>query len=139
VHISEISWGRVRHPQDFLTPGQEVHVKILNIDLEHQRVGLSLKRLSANPWLSVHTRIQVGDVIRGTVASVERFGVFVELVDGLEGLLHVSELACNDPVATLQRNFSVGQQVPVRVLEIAPEEHRIALGLVDGETSHGTA
>jgi small subunit ribosomal protein S1 len=139
VHISEISWGRVRHPQDFLEPGQDVRVKILNIDLEHQRVGLSLKRLNANPWMSVHTRIKVGDVITGTVASVERFGIFVELVDGLEGLLHISELECDDPTETLQRGFSTGQHLLVRVLEIVPEEHRIALGLVDGGALYATA
>ena len=139
VHISEISWGRVRHPEDFLRPGQDVRVKILNIDLEHQRVGLSLKRLNANPWMSVLTRIRVGDVVTGTVASVERFGVFVELVDGLEGLLHVSELECDDGVGDLQRSYCVGRQVPVRVLEIIPEEHRIALGLVDEDITYATA
>ncbi len=139
VHISEISWGRVRHPEDFLTPGQDVRVKILNVDFEHQRVGLSLKRLTENPWLSVHTRIKVGDVLVGTIVSIERFGVFVELVDGLEGLLHISELEPSDSIVAWQNNFNVGQAVQVRVLEIVPEEHRIALGLVDGGTPHATA
>ncbi|HOT92172.1 MAG TPA: S1 RNA-binding domain-containing protein [Anaerolineae bacterium] len=139
VHISEISWGRVRRLEDFLTPGQDVRVKILNVDPEHQRVGLSLKRLSENPWLSVHTHIKVGDVLVGTVASIERFGIFVELINGLEGLLHISELEGDNPTVTLQDHFSVGQSMRVRILEIVPEEHRIALGLVDGGFPHATA
>jgi ribosomal protein S1 len=123
VHISEISWGRVRDPQDFLQPGQDVRVKILNV----------------NPWMSVHARIKAGDVLTGTVASVERFGIFVELVDGLEGLLHSSELERNDGAGTGHYDYTVGQQVTVRVLEIVPEEHRIALGMVDGGRTYGTA
>ena len=118
VHISEISWGRVRHPQDFLHPGQEVRVKILSMDPEHQRVGLSLKRLAPNPWDTVQRQFRLGDVVQGTVVSVERFGVFVELSAGIEGLLHVSELnGSHGARSGLQ--FHSGQQVHVRVLEIA--------------------
>jgi small subunit ribosomal protein S1 len=136
VHISEISWGRVRHPRDFLEPGQGVQVKILNVDLEHQRVALSLKRLNANPWESVCDRLNPGDVVQGTVASVERFGVFVELIDGLEGLLHISELDTCDSAAGLYRSYQVGQQLQVEVLDITPDEHRIALGEVLGAEGH---
>ncbi|MFN2282996.1 MAG: S1 RNA-binding domain-containing protein [Anaerolineae bacterium] len=139
VHISEISWGRVRDPENFLQPGQDVRVKILNVDLDHQRVGLSLKRLKANPWMSVHMHIKPGDILTGIVASVERFGIFVELVDGLEGLLHASELEHNDGTGTSHNDFYVGQEVTVRILEIVPEEHRIALGTVDGAHTYGTA
>jgi small subunit ribosomal protein S1 len=139
IHISEISWGRVRHLQDFLEPGQDVRVKILNIDLEHQRVGLSLKRLNDNPWKLVHKHIQPGDVVTGTVASVERFGVFVELVDGLEGLLHISELELDDMMGIASYEYQVGQPVMVRVLEIEPEEHRIALGLAEEDVTYATA
>ncbi len=139
VHISEISWGRVRRPEDFLQPGQEVRVKILNVDLEHRRVGLSLKRLCPNPWLSVETRIKVGDAFDGTVVAIERYGIFVELLDGLEGLLHISELDGEDPSDVLPRTFAVGQRVSVRVLEIVPEEHRIALKLLEGSPSDATA
>ncbi len=136
VHISEISWGRVRHPRDFLEPGQNVRVKILNVDHEHQRVGLSIKRLNSNPWTSVESHIKPGDVLLGEVVSVERFGVFLELLDGLEGLLHVSEL---ENTLIPQRAYQVGQKVPVRILEIMPDEHRIALGLVDAGMIHAAA
>ncbi len=129
VHISEISWGRVRHPQDFVEPGQAVRVKILNVDLEHQRVGLSLKRLHPNPWDTVENRFSPGDVVRGSVASVERFGVFVELLDGIEGLLHISECPHASCAGELYGAYDAGDVVTVRILDIAPEDHRIALAL----------
>lgn len=133
VHISEISWGRVRHPRDFMEPGQRVQVMVLNIDTEHQRVGLSLKRLAPNPWNSVHEWITPGDELFGKVVSVERFGVFVELGVGLEGLLHISELNRNltDNAHPIHQRYRLGDTVPVRVLDIVPEEHRIALGLCE--------
>ncbi|MGC9522281.1 MAG: S1 RNA-binding domain-containing protein [Anaerolineae bacterium] len=129
VHISEISWGRVRHPQDFVEPGQVVRVKILNVDLEHQRVGLSLKRLHPNPWDTVENRFSPGDVVRGSVASVERFGVFVELLDGIEGLLHISECPHASCPGDLYGAYDTGDVVTVRILDITPEDHRIALAL----------
>ncbi|MBN1486716.1 MAG: S1 RNA-binding domain-containing protein [Anaerolineae bacterium] len=139
VHISEISWGRVRHPEDFLEPGQNVEVLILSIDPEHQRVGLSLKRIQPNPWDSVYDRLQCGDHITGTIVSVERFGVFVELVDGLEGLLHISEFNGADYVPNLDRAYHVGQEISVLVLDIVPEDHRIALGLPNEDCTYASA
>ena len=136
IHISEISWGRVRHPEDYLNAGETVKVLVLDVDQEQQRVGLSLKRLKPNPWDTVEEQISCGDDLTGKVASVERFGVFVELVDGLEGLLHVSEICKSEP-DTLYRNYSVGQPIDVRVLDITPHDHRIALGLPN--SSHASA
>ena len=137
IHISEISWGRVRHPGDHLQPGQEIQVKILNIDPAHQRVGLSIKHLTTNPWTSIEKHLHPGDVLAGYVVGVERFGVFVELLAGLEGLLHISEL--KTPTAN-QQPYRLGQKIPVRILEIEPNEHRIALGVADTEgMPHGAA
>ncbi|MBN1259560.1 MAG: S1 RNA-binding domain-containing protein [Anaerolineae bacterium] len=131
VHISEISWGRVRHPQDFVQTGQTVQVMILNVDQEHQRVGLSLKRLQPNPWDKVTEKIRIGDLLDGTIASVERFGIFIELLSGLEGLLHISEINQNhhDTAIPLHQQYRVGDRIRVRILNIVPREHRIALGL----------
>jgi small subunit ribosomal protein S1 len=129
IHISEISWGRVRHPQDFVKPGQRVRVRILNVDLEHQRVGLSLKRLRPNPWDTVEHQVQSGTVMQGTIASIERFGIFVELLEGIEGLLHISELAHADCAEDLQDSHACGDPISVRILDIVPGEHRIALAL----------
>lgn len=128
IHISEISWGRVRHPQDFVQPGQVVRVKILNVDLEHQRVGLSLKRLCPNPWSTVHEHFKPGEVVTGAIASVERFGIFVELLEGIEGLLHISELEATC-AEDLYGAYSPGEAIDVRILDITPDDHRIALAL----------
>ncbi len=141
IHISEISWGRVRHPQDFLQQGQAVEVLILNVDTAQQRVGLSLKRLTPNPWDTVDRRLRPGDEIEGTIVSVERFGVFMELVTGIEGLLHISAICNgNDPEAlNLTQCYSVGQSLRVRVVEIAPREHRIALSLPNEDAGYDFA
>ncbi|MGC9398448.1 MAG: 30S ribosomal protein S1 [Anaerolineae bacterium] len=131
IHISEISWGRVRHPEDFLQVGDTVQMLVLDVDKEQQRVGLSLKRLKPNPWDTVDQHINCGDKVTGTIAGIEHFGLFVELVDGLEGLLHISELCKYKPDAqeTLYRDYHVGDPIDVRVLNIMPEDHRITLGL----------
>ncbi len=131
IHISEISWGRVRHPRDFLSTDQEVQVIILNVDPEQRRVGLSLKRLTENPWDSVESLAHPGDELEGTVVGLVRFGVFVELFPGLEGLLHISELKCCSKYSDLQERYEIGQTVKVRVLDVIPAEHRIALELVE--------
>ncbi len=138
IHISEISWGRVRHPEDFVEPGQEVRVKILNVDLDHQRVGLSLKRLCPNPWDTVEDHFHPGDIVPGSVASIERFGIFVRLMEGIEGLLHISELTHVSCADDLHRLYSPNEQITVRVVDIVPEDHRIALALSRSERSHAT-
>jgi small subunit ribosomal protein S1 len=131
VHISEISWGRVRHPADFLKPKEVIQVLVLDVDQDQQRVGLSVKRLKSNPWDTVEDHITCGEKMTGKIAGVENFGVFVELVDGLEGLLHISEICKHDQNAadTLTRSYRIGDPINVRVLDITPQEHRIALGL----------
>jgi small subunit ribosomal protein S1 len=139
IHISEISWGRVRRSQDFITPGDKVKVKILNIDLEHQRVGLSLKRLKPNPWATVESHFKPGDTVTGSVASVERFGVFVELLEGIEGLLHISELREASCAEDLYAIYAPGEPIAVRVVDITPTEHRIALTLTSATVSYATA
>lgn len=93
VHISEISWGRVHHPADLLHPGQEVEVRVLSVDPTQQRVALSIKRLHEDPWATVEERYRVGQWVEGTVTNVVDFGAFVKVEEGLEGLIHVSELA----------------------------------------------
>ncbi len=131
IHISEISWGRVRHPQDFVKPGQHVRVRILNVDLDHQRVGLSLKRLRPNPWDTIEHHVKTGDVVKGTIASIERFGIFVELVEGIEGLLHISELHHVDCAEDIHSEHECGDTIAVRILDMVPNEHRIALAMAD--------
>jgi small subunit ribosomal protein S1 len=128
VHVSELSWGRVDHPRDVLHAGQPVEVYVLNIDRRRGRVGLSIKRLQPDPWQSVEERYQIGQVIEGLITHVVEFGAFVRVEDGLEGLIHVSELAEGNFVHP--RNVvKEGDAVTVRVLNIDGERRRMGLSL----------
>ncbi len=136
IHISEISWGRVRDVSNVLKVGDTVRVLVLSVDQVHQRVALSLKRLMPNPWDSIQEKVRVGTVMDGTVVAVEPFGVFVQLLPDIEGLVHVSELGCE--ASQLPQRFKVGQPLRVEVLDLLPREHRIALR-VAGVNGHGGA
>jgi len=137
VHISELSWGRVGHPSDVLDPGEPVDVYVLNVEPERERVGLSIKRLQPNPWQSVEERYWVGQNVKGTVTHVVDFGAFVQVEDGLEGLVHVSELASGkscDPHSVLH----TGDVVSVEVLSIDGGRRRMGLRLQSVRSKAGT-
>ncbi|NLG50602.1 MAG: S1 RNA-binding domain-containing protein [Chloroflexi bacterium] len=127
IHISELSWSRIKHPSEVVNVGDKVDVEVLNVDLDRQRIGLSLKRTRPDPWASVEERYQPGQVTEGTVVHVVDFGAFVELEPGVEGLVHISEL---EQGATAAENVvREGQKVSVEVLNVEPERHRIGLSL----------
>lgn len=128
VHVSELSWQYVSHPRDVLTPGQAVDVYVMEIDREQKRIACSLKRLKPNPWTEIAAKMKPGDWISGVVTSVVAFGAFVRVADGVEGLLHISELVGRDfshPRDLLQE----GQTVQVRVMEVEPIQQRMKLSL----------
>jgi small subunit ribosomal protein S1 len=128
VHISELSWRRVEHPSDVVEPGQSVEVYILNVDRRRGRVGLSVKRLQPDPWQFVEERYQVGQIVQGAITHVVDFGAFVRVEEGLEGLIHVSELPERDtlhPRSVVQE----GDVVNVRILNIDGERRRMGLSL----------
>jgi len=127
IHISELSWGRVAHPADVLQSGQEVDVYVLNVDRAQGRVGLSLKRLQPDPWNSVEDRYQIGQVVEGTVTNIVNFGAFVRLEEGLEGLIHASELGGG--VIPALHTVREGESVLVRINSIEGSRHRIGLSL----------
>jgi small subunit ribosomal protein S1 len=128
IHISELSWDRVRHPSDVLHPGQEIQVHVLGVNAGEKRIALSLKRLRPDPWLDVAERYQVGTMVEGTVTNVVSFGAFVRVEEGLEGLIHISELAEGNFLHP--RNVvHEGDQVQVRVLRVDPAKHRLGLSL----------
>ena len=125
VHISELAWEHVNHPRDVLEVGQEVSVEVLRVDQERQRIGLSLKRTQPDPWQSIATRYSAGQVIEGVVTHLAKFGAFVELEPGIEGLVHVSELAegnVEDPAQIV----SEGDRLTVLILEVDANQRRIA-------------
>ena len=128
IHISELSWGRVDSPVEVLSPGDTVQVYVLNVDRERNRVGLSLKRLRPNPWGSVEENYTVGQLVEGWVTNVVDFGAFVRLEEGLEGLIHVSELAEGNflhPRSVVREK----EKVTVRIINIDSKNHRLGLSL----------
>ncbi|MCA0452619.1 MAG: S1 RNA-binding domain-containing protein [Chloroflexi bacterium] len=128
IHISELSWGRVGHPNDILQRGQEVRVHVLEIERDAGRIALSLKRLHPDPWATVNDRYQIGQTVVGTITNVVDFGAFACIEEGLEGLIHVSELA--EGHFLHPRNVvSEGQQVNAKVLSIDSRARRLGLSL----------
>lgn len=128
IHLSELSWDRVRHPGDLLSLGQELEVYVLGVNPEEQRIALSLKRLRPDPWSKVEAALRVGAVVEGTVTNVVSFGAFVRVAEGVEGLIHVSELA--EGSFLHPRNVvREGDRVRVRVLNVDAARHRLGLSL----------
>jgi small subunit ribosomal protein S1 len=129
VHISDISWTRrIKHPSELYKKGDEVQAVVLNIDKENERFSLGIKQSQRDPWEAVPERYQVGTSITGTVTNVTDFGVFVELEEGIEGLVHISEVA-SEKVKTPLDKFQVGDVVSAKVLNINPKERRIGLSI----------
>ena len=130
IHISELSWGRVHHPDDIVSEGQQVEVCVIQIDRQRSRVALSLKRLLPNPWDTVESNYQQGQIIDAVITSIVSFGAFARLDSGLDGLIHASELGenGNDGVRP-DEVLSEGQRVQVRILNIDPNRQRLGLSL----------
>ena len=128
IHISELSWSHVNHPSEVLEIGQTVRVQVLDIDRERQRISLGLKQTQTDPWQQVLESYQEGDVVQGTVTKVVTFGSFVEILPGVEGLVHISELAQHH-VENPREIVSQGDKVHVRILEVDAERRRLSLSL----------
>lgn len=133
LHLSEMSWGRVPDPSAVVQTGQELEVLILDVHPQERRVQLSLKRLRPDPWETVAQRYRVGQIVEGVVTTVTHFGAFVRLEEGVEGLLHISELN-ERPVGHPREVVREGQSVRVRILHVDPASRRIGLSLrgIDG-------
>jgi small subunit ribosomal protein S1 len=130
VHLSEISWKRVTHPKEVLKVGQEVEVEVLNVDHDRKRIGLSLKRLEADPWSTIENRYKIGQLIEGTITKLAKFGAFARIKDDdeIEGLIHISELSdgrINHPKEVVKE----GQVVTLRVIRIDADKRRLGLSL----------
>ncbi|MER3412607.1 MAG: 30S ribosomal protein S1, partial [Thermoleophilia bacterium] len=128
IHISELSWSHVNHPSEVLEIGQKVKVKVLDIDRERQRISLGLKQTQTDPWQQVLDSYSVGDVVQGKVTKVVTFGAFVEILPGVEGLVHISELAPHH-VENPREVVSQGQVVHVKIIEMDAERRRLSLSL----------
>lgn len=128
LHVSEIGFGNINHPRDALQVGQEIEVQVIRMDADNQRVALSRKRLLANPWDGIEQRYAVGSVVPATITRLADFGAFAELEPGVEGLIHISELA-DIAVAEPLKVVHAGDKVTVKVLRVDPKRQRIGLSI----------
>ena len=129
LHITDISWGRVKHPSELFSVGDQITVKVLNFDIEKGRVSLGMKQLADDPWLTVAEKYPVGFRLTGKTVSLTDYGAFVELEEGIEGLIHVSEMSWTRKIRHPSKVVSVGDEVEAVVLDIKPESRRISLGM----------
>ena len=128
IHISELSWNRVKHPQDVVSPGDVVNVQVLNVDKEKNRIALGLKQTMEKPWDVFTKEVKVGDVVKGKVVNLLDFGAFVRLEQGVDGLLHVSQIS-REHVEKPQDKLSIGEEVTVKVTDIDEENQKISLSI----------
>jgi len=129
LHLTDLSWGRVRHPSDVVKPEQELDLIILKFDKEKQRVSLGLKQMSKDPWIDAAERYPAGGKYHGKVVGVVDYGVFVELEPGIEGLVHVTEMSWSKKPTHPSKLVKVGDEVDVVVLDIKPSDRRVSLGI----------
>lgn len=128
IHLSELTWGQVTHPSQVLKVGDEIDVFVVGVDREKKKIALSLKRLQAEPWTQVSERYTIGQVVQGRITKLAPFGAFAEIDEGVEGLIHISELA--DERITHPKNvIKEGDVVPLRIIRIDAERHRLGLSL----------
>jgi small subunit ribosomal protein S1 len=128
VHLSEISWDRINHPSEVLKVGQEVDVKIISIDRDKKRIGLSLRQTQPDPWISRIEKYEVGQLLEGKITRLTKFGAFARIEEDLEGLIHISEISerrIEHPKEVLKE----GDEVTLRVIKIDPENHRVGLSI----------
>jgi small subunit ribosomal protein S1 len=128
VHVSELSWKHVDHPQEVVSVGQEVEVEVLDVDLDRERVSLSLKATQEDPWKEFERTSQAGSVITGTVTKLVPFGAFVRVAQGIEGLVHISEIS-HEHVDSPESVLQVGQEVQVKVIDVDVQRRRVSLSM----------
>lgn len=128
LHISEISWGKLKHPQEVLSIGEKINVKVLSMNSERGKISLGLKQTQPEPWSIIDEKYQVGQILTGKVVQIKEYGAFVELEPGLDGLVHISEVA-HKRVSDLNEELTIGEDVSTKILEIDKEKKRISLSI----------
>ncbi len=135
LHITDMSWGRINHPSELFHVGDEIQVRILKFDPENQRVSLGYKQIREDPWVTAPQKYPIGAVVNGKVVSLPDYGAFVELEDGIEGLVHISEMTWNKRIKHPSKLLSIGDDVEAVVLDLDTENKRISLGMKQLETN----
>jgi len=129
IHITDLSWGRINHPEEIVKLDEKIQVVILDFDDDKKRIALGLKQLSAHPWDSLNTEIKVGDKVKGKVVVIADYGAFIEVAQGVEGLIHVSEMSWSQHLRSAQDFVKVGQEVDAIVLTLDRDERKMSLGM----------
>ncbi len=129
LHITDMTWGRISHPSELVKIGENVTVKVLSIDKDNSKISLGMKQLGDNPWQDIDKMIHVGSVIKGHVASIADYGLFVEIRRGVEGLVHISEISWTDRISNLKDRFKVGEEIEVLVASLDIENRRMSLSI----------
>ena len=135
LHITDMSWGRINHPSEMVAVGQRLLVQILDVNREKERVSLGLKQMANNPWENIEARYPIGQRVKGKVTKLVAYGAFVEIEDGVEGLVHVSELSWTKRIARPSDVLTLGQELEAIVLGINKEEQKISLGVRQLDTN----
>ena len=129
VHITDLSWGRINHPEEFLELDQKLNVVILDFDDDKKRIALGVKQLQEHPWDKLDEKLAIGDNIKGKVVVVADYGAFIEVIPGVEGLVHVSEITWSNHLKPAQEFFTVGEEIEAQVLTLDREERKMSLGV----------
>jgi ribosomal protein S1 len=129
IHVSEISWGKVNHPAEIVKVGEVVKASVIAVDKEKMRIALSMKQLTPNPWLEFNEHYMVGDVITVTIKKVVGYGVFADIEEGIEGLVHISDIQSKDTSVTIN-DLKVGEKIIVTIKAIDVEKRRLSMGFI---------
>jgi small subunit ribosomal protein S1 len=129
LHITDISWGRIEHPKEVLSLDETINVVVLDFDDEKKRIALGLKQLSEHPWESLDTTLEVGSKVKGKIVTVADYGAFLEIIPGVEGLIHVSEMSWSQNLRSPQEFLKVGDEVEAQILTLDREERKMSLGI----------
>ncbi len=138
LHITDMSWGRVNHPSEILKIDQEIDIKVLKVDKEKERISLGLKQKQESPWTNIESKYPVGSKVTGSVVNVLSYGAFIQLEEGVEGLVHISEMSWTKRISHPSQVVSVGEEISVVVLEIKKEKQEISLGMKQVEVNPWT-
>ena len=128
VHISELSWKRIKHPSEVVNVGDTLEVYIKDLDREANRISLGFKKAEDNPWEIFMSKYKVGDVVKATIVSITSFGAFAQIIDGVDGLIHISQIA-DQKVENVKDVLNVGDEVDVKIIDIDEESKRISISM----------
>lgn len=129
LHITDMTWGRIAHPSEMVKIGDTVTVKVLTLDKEHEKISLGIKQLAGNPWEQLPESVKVGEKVKGIIASITDYGLFIEVAKGVEGLVHISEISWTDRITDLHKHYKVGQEIEALVVSLDKEIRRMSLSI----------